>query len=84
MCAKDLWIGHILVSEHARFDALDGYTTLQSLDGLMVEIDGEWEKAEQWSFSPRSPPRAEHDLLELCKGKAWIHSVGRLIKGIHS
>jgi len=40
MCAKNLWIGHTLLSERARFNAADGYATLQSSDALMVEIDG--------------------------------------------
>lgn len=78
MCAKNLWIGHMLLSERARFNAVDGYATLQSSDALMVEINGEGQKAEQWSFSGRE---VEAKFAKLCKGKALVHSVGRLIEG---
>ena len=77
ICAKKLWIGHILLSGRARFNAVDGYATLQSSDALMVEVDGQWQKAEQWSFSGRE---VQAKFARLCKGKALIHSVGRLIE----
>lgn len=77
MCAKKLWIGHILLSERARFNAVDGYATLQCSDALMVEVDGKWQKAEQWSFSG---PEVQAKFAKRCKGKALVHSVGRLIE----
>lgn len=77
MCAKNLWVGHILLSGSARFNAVDGYATLQSSNALMVEVDGEWQKAEQWSLSGRE---VEANFAKLCKGKAFVHSVGRLIE----
>ena len=40
------------MSANARFDEANGYAALQSSDTLMVEVDGEWKKAEQWSFYP--------------------------------
>lgn len=47
LCERDLCVAHLLVSENARFDAVDGYATFQSSDALIVEADGEWQKAEQ-------------------------------------
>ena len=77
LCERDLSVAHILVSANARFDEVNGYAALQSSDALMVEVDGEWEKAEQWSFSQWGP---ENDFAELCKGKCWVHAVGRLVR----
>lgn len=77
-CERDLCVAHILVSENARFDAVDGYATLQSSDDLRVEVDGEWQKAEQWTFSQWN---SGDDFAELCKGKCWVHTIGRLING---
>lgn len=67
----------MLVSANARLDEANGYAALQSSDALMVEVDGEWQKAEQWSFSQWG---SEYDFAELCKGKCWVHAVGRLVR----
>lgn len=54
------------------------WMVIRQSDALVVEVDGEWKKAEQWSFSAR---QVENDFARPFKGNIWIHSVGRLIKG---
>lgn len=77
LCERDLNVAHILVSANARFDEANSYAALQSSDALMVEVGGVWQKAKQWSFSQWG---SEYDFAELCKGKCWVHVVGRLVR----
>lgn len=81
MCAKNLWIGHMLLSERARFNAADGYATLQSSDALMVEIDREWPKAEQWSFLNG---KLRPSLLSFVKGRLGFIRLEGLLRGLLS
>lgn len=75
---KDVCTGHILVSDNAKFYAVDGYTTLESSDAFMVESHGNGRKRRD-CLSLHG--RFEYNFDGLCIGNIWIHSVENLIKG---
>jgi hypothetical protein len=74
---KDLWIGHIAKSEDAKFATMESYTQIQPSDALVVQIDGEWRNALQWVFYS---DHAIKVFARCCKGKTWIHSIGKLVE----
>ncbi|KAJ5203159.1 hypothetical protein N7449_005238 [Penicillium cf. viridicatum] len=74
---KDLWIEHIAKSTNAKFAAMESYTQIQYSDALVVQIDGERRNAIQWVFYS---DHAEELFAQCCKGKTWIHSIGKLVE----
>lgn len=67
---KDVCTGHILVSDNAKFYAVDGYTTLESSDAFMVESHGNGRKRRD-CLSLHG--RFEYNFDGLCIGNIWIH-----------
>ncbi|CRL29319.1 unnamed protein product [Penicillium camemberti] len=74
---KDLWIGHIAKSTNSSFATTESYTQIQSPDVLAVQVNGEWRNAIQWVFYS---DHAEELFAQCCKGKTWIHSIGKLVE----
>ncbi|CAI7634453.1 unnamed protein product [Penicillium palitans] len=74
---KDLWIGHIAKSTNSNFATTESYTQIQSPDVLAVQVNGEWRNAIQWVFYS---DHAEELFAQCCKGKTWIHSIGKLVE----
>ncbi|KAJ5382699.1 hypothetical protein N7517_000610 [Penicillium concentricum] len=56
---------------------MESYTEIQSSDALVIQVDGEWRNAIQWVFYS---DHAEELFAQCCKGKIWIHSIGKLVE----
>ncbi|CAG8890146.1 unnamed protein product [Penicillium egyptiacum] len=74
---KDLWIGHIARSKNVKFETMESCTQIQSSDAPVVQINGERRNATQWVFHS---DHAEELFAQCCKGKTWIHSIGKLVE----
>lgn len=72
---KDLLIGHIATGIHSKYERMDHYNQIDEKDVLKVEVNGEERRSAQWVFHTE---RARDGFTEHCRGRVWIHNLGRL------
>ncbi|KAA6415576.1 MAG: hypothetical protein FRX48_00292 [Lasallia pustulata] len=72
---KDLFIGHIVTGKDSNFIAFSSPDLIKEDAVLTVKVNGEEEKAIQWTFRGR---KVEKAFNTHCHGKVWLHQLSTL------